>query len=172
MTVTFHRPPCERGRIAPEIACAAWLATRGRDQGGRYGGHEPKDYACARRCGDARTRLTKVSRGRHYGPNEGKEKAPGVRQVDLGQREAIIPGYKTVSMRDIVVQPGAVIPKDTMPNAMVCHITEGGLRVMQNDTEFRVKKGDVWTCTTGTTEQAWNEGDGVAVMRITDLLSA
>jgi quercetin dioxygenase-like cupin family protein len=107
-----------------------------------------------------------------YGPNEGKEKAPGVRQVDLGQREAIIPGYKTVSMRDIVVQPGAVIPKDTMPNAMVCHITEGGLRVMQNDTEFRVKKGDVWTCATGTTEQAWNEGNGVAVMRITDLLSA
>jgi quercetin dioxygenase-like cupin family protein len=59
-----------------------------------------------------------------------------------------------------------------MTNAMVCHITEGGLRVLQNGNEFRVQKGDVWTCAIGTTEQAWNKGNSTAIMRITDLLSA
>ena len=28
---------------------------------------------------------------------------------------------------------------------------------MQNGQEFRVKKGDVYTCATGTTEEDWNE---------------
>jgi quercetin dioxygenase-like cupin family protein len=107
-----------------------------------------------------------------YGPDEGKELVPGVRQVDLSQREALISGYETVSMRDIVVQPGASIPKSAMENDMVCHMTEGELQVVQNGEEFTAKKGDVWTCATGTEEQAENMGDVVAIMRVTDLLSA
>ena len=107
-----------------------------------------------------------------YGPDEGKELVPGVRQVDLSQREALISGYETVSMRDIVVQPGASIPKSAMENDMVCHMTEGELRVVQNGEEFTAKKGDVWTCATGTEEEAENAGDVVAIMRVTDLLSA
>ena len=42
-----------------------------------------------------------------YGPDEGKELAPGVRQVDLSERESVIPAYKMVKMRDIVIQPGS-----------------------------------------------------------------
>lgn len=107
-----------------------------------------------------------------YGPDEGKEVAPGVRQVDLSKQEAIIPAYKTVSMRDIVFQPGSNTPNNTMKNDMVCHITEGELRVVQNGQEFRPKKGDVWSCAVGTTEQGWNEGEAVAIMRVIDLMTA
>src|SRR5438477_193081 len=42
-----------------------------------------------------------------YRPDEGKEIAPGVRRVDLSKRASEIRGYATVSMRDIVYQPGA-----------------------------------------------------------------
>ena len=56
---------------------------------------------------------------------------------------------------------------------MVCHITEGELSVRQNDKQFTVKKGDVWSCTKGVnTEGTKNSGDTVAVMRIIDLLTA
>jgi quercetin dioxygenase-like cupin family protein len=107
-----------------------------------------------------------------YGPNEGKEVAPGVRVVELGEREAIIPGYKTVKMIDVVFQPGSHAPQETMEHDMVCHMTEGELRIMQNGKEFMVKKGDVYTCAKGTTEEDWNEGDVVAVMRVTELMAA
>jgi quercetin dioxygenase-like cupin family protein len=93
--------------------------------------------------------------------------------VDLSKQESLIPGYKTVSMRDIVFQPGSNTPNNTMMNDMVCHITEGELRVVQNDQqEFTAKKGDVWSCAVGTKEQGWNEGDVVAIMRVIDMLPA
>jgi quercetin dioxygenase-like cupin family protein len=107
-----------------------------------------------------------------YSPDEGKEVAPGVRQVDLSKQEAMIPAYKAVSMRDIVFQPGSNTPNNTMKNDMVCHITEGELRVVQDGQEFRPKKGDVWSCAVGTTEQGWNEGEAVAIMRVIDLMTA
>ena len=108
-----------------------------------------------------------------YGPNEGKERGPGVRQVDLGERESSIPAYKTVRLRDIVIQPGAKTPDNMMMNDMLCHITEGELSVVQNEKQFTAKKGDVWTCARGiTTEGTQNKGSAVAVMRIIDLLPA
>jgi hypothetical protein len=108
-----------------------------------------------------------------YGPDEGKELAPGVRQVDLSERESVIPAYKTVKMRDVVIQPGAKTPDNMMKNDMVCHITEGELAVVQNGKEFTAKKGDVWTCAnTDTTEGTQNKGDVVAIMRVTDLMTA
>ncbi len=115
--------------------------------------------------------LSRSAAAETYGPDEGKELVPGVRQVDLGQREAIIPGYETVSMRDIVCQPGSHIPNSAMENDMVCHMTGGELRVVQDGNEFTAKQGDVWTCAKGTEEEAWNEGNAVAIMRVTDLLS-
>jgi hypothetical protein len=42
-----------------------------------------------------------------YGPDEGKELAPGVREVALSVRDSVIPAYKMVKLRDIVIQPGA-----------------------------------------------------------------
>ena len=107
-----------------------------------------------------------------YGPNEGKELTQGVRQVDLGERESLIPAYKKVRLRDIVLQPGAKTPDNAMMNDMLCHMTEGELAVVQNDKQFTVKKGDVWTCAKGiTTEGTQNKGNAVAIMRIIDLLT-
>jgi quercetin dioxygenase-like cupin family protein len=101
----------------------------------------------------------------------GREIAPGVRVVDLGERESILPAYKKLKMRDVVIQPGSATPDNVMMNDMLCHMTEGELAVRQNDNRFVVKKGDVWACAKGiTTEGTRNQGTTVAVMRIIDLL--
>jgi quercetin dioxygenase-like cupin family protein len=103
----------------------------------------------------------------------GKELGPGVRQVDLGERESLIPSYKKVRMRDIIIQPGAMTPEREMMNDMVCHLTEGELAVVQNGKQFTVKEGEVWSCAKGlNTEGTQNKGNTVAVMRIIDLLPA
>jgi quercetin dioxygenase-like cupin family protein len=102
----------------------------------------------------------------------GKELAPGVKQIDFGERDSLIPSYKRVRMRDIVIAPGAQTPERDMMNDMLCHMTEGELAVVQNKKEFTVKKGDVWTCAKGlNTEGTQNKGSVVAVMRIIDLLT-
>lgn len=107
-----------------------------------------------------------------HGPTEGRELGPGVRQVDLGDRASVLPAYKTLRMRDIIVQPGASTPEREMMNDMLCHMTEGELAVVQNDQRFTVKKGDVWACAKGiSTEGTRNAGTAVAVMRIIDLLA-
>jgi quercetin dioxygenase-like cupin family protein len=106
-------------------------------------------------------------------PGAGKELAPGVRQVDLGERPSVIPAYKTLRMRDIVIAPGANTPERDMMNDMLCHMTEGELAVVQNKKEFTVKKGDVWSCAKGlNTEGTQNKSNAVAIMRIIDLLTA
>ena len=108
-----------------------------------------------------------------YGPTEGKEVAPGVRVVALGERASVIPAYATVKLRDVVIQPGAKTPDNVMMNDMLCHLTEGELSVVQNEKTFVVKKGDVWTCTKDdTTEGTQNTGSEVAIMRVIDLLTA
>jgi quercetin dioxygenase-like cupin family protein len=107
-----------------------------------------------------------------YGPNEGKELTQGVRQIDLGERESLIPAYKKVRLRDIVLQPGGRTPDNAMMNDMLCHMTEGELAVVQNDKQFTVRKGDVWTCAKGiSTEGTQNKNNAVAIMRTIDLLT-
>ncbi len=95
---------------------------------------------------------------------------PGVvvRAYD-GETPSLIPGFKTVSMRDVIVQPGSKTMGPAMMNAMICHITEGELRVEQEGKVFSAKKNFVWTCNKDTKEQVSNEGSAVAIMRITDL---
>ena len=103
--------------------------------------------------------------------SEGREVGPGVRQVDLGERESVLPAYKKLKMRDVVIQPGSATPDNVMMNDMLCHMTEGELAVRQNDSHLTAKKGDVWACAKGnTTEGTKNNGSTVAVMRIIDLL--
>ena len=97
--------------------------------------------------------------------------APGVVQRVYGEGPAIIPNFKTVSMRDIIMQPGSKSAGNPMKNAMVCHITEGELRIVQEDKTFTAKKNHVWTCDKGTKEQAFNDGKVVGIMRITDLMA-
>ena len=56
-----------------------------------------------------------------------------------------------------------------MPNDMVCHCAEGELRIKQGaNPEFVAKKGDVWSCNKGITEDTENIGSGVSIMRIID----
>ena len=84
----------------------------------------------------------------------------------------MVPGFKTVSLRDIILQSGSKTPENqVMMNAMVCHITEGELRVVQDGKTFTAKKNFVWTCNKNTKEQASNASNAVAIMRITDLMS-
>ena len=107
-----------------------------------------------------------------YGPDEGKEVAPGVRVVALGERASVIPAYKMVKLRDVVIQPGAKTPDNVMKNDMLCHMTEGELSVVQNEKKFTVKKGDVWTCANAdTTEGTQNTSNAVAIMRVIDLMT-
>ena len=100
------------------------------------------------------------------------EAAKGVKVKILGEGPAMIPGFKTVRLRDMIFQPGSSVSVNTMKNPMVCHITEGELQLTQDGKPFVAKKNFVWTCNTGTTEGATNSGSVVAVMRITDLLTA
>ncbi|MCK1721249.1 hypothetical protein [Bradyrhizobium sp. 141] len=86
-----------------------------------------------------------------------------------GETPSLIPGFKAVSMRDIIMQPASKTMGPPMMNAMVCHITEGELRLEQDEKTFTGKKNFVWTCNKDTKEQAFNDGNVVAIMRITDL---
>ena len=95
---------------------------------------------------------------------------PGVLVRSYGEERSLIPGFKTVTLRDVILQPGAKTKEDTeMMNAMVCHIAEGELRIVQDGRPFTGKKNYVWTCNKGTKEHVINESSAVAIMRITDL---
>src|SRR5262249_22941647 len=106
-------------------------------------------------------------------PIEGKDTSPwpGVVVRSYSESPSIIPGFKTVSMRDIIMQPGSKTAAPPMPNAMVCHILEGELRIDQEGKIFTGKKNFVWTCNKDTKEQTYNDGNVVAIMRITDLMA-
>ena len=96
--------------------------------------------------------------------------APGVVNRVYGETPSIIPGFKTVSLRDIIIQPGSkTVERAMMMDAMVCHITEGELQVVQDGKTFTAKKNFVWTCNKGTIEHSTNTGRVVAIMRVTDL---
>ena len=49
------------------------------------------------------------------------ELAKGVKVKILGEGPAMVPGYKTVRLRDISFQPGSSNPASAMKNPMVCH---------------------------------------------------
>jgi hypothetical protein len=97
---------------------------------------------------------------------------PGVVLREYGQERSIIPGFGTVKLRDIIVQPGATTKENNeMMNAMVCHVTEGELEVVQDGKIIPAKKNYVWSCNKGTKEHVINKGNVVAVMRIIDLIA-
>ena len=88
-----------------------------------------------------------------------------------GETPSMITGFKTVSMRDIIIQPGSKTMGPPMANAMVCHVAEGELQIEQDGKTFTAKKNYVWTCNKNTKEQASNTSGAVAIMRITDLMA-
>ena len=71
---------------------------------------------------------------------------PGVVVRSYGESPSLIPGFKTVSMRDLIMQPGSKTMGPPMPNAMVCHILEGEMRIDQDGKVFTAKKTFCWTC--------------------------
>ena len=96
--------------------------------------------------------------------------AEAVERKTYGDNESMIPGYKRVSLVDVIVQPGKSNGPNRMNNPMICHILEGELEVTQNTGSFTAKKNHVWTCNTGMTEGVANKGTSVAIMRIANLL--
>ena len=59
---------------------------------------------------------------------------PGVVVRTYGDAEtpSLIPGFKTVLMRDVIMQPGSKTAGPPMMNPMVCHILEGEMRIEQD----------------------------------------
>lgn len=109
---------------------------------------------------------------RTYGPNEGKEIAPGVRLVELGKAESTIPAYKTIEMVDIIFQPGKTFSEKSMSADMACHMTQGEVLVKKASKQFTVKEGELYTCVKGEQEDDTNSGSTVAIMRAIILHSA
>jgi hypothetical protein len=113
------------------------------------------------------------ARAAMYGKDEGQEVAPGVRVVRLTEKHAHIPAYQTVSLRDVVFEPGSKIENPSMRNDMVCHTIEGALYIDNGGgDEFDAPTGQVWSCAKDQYESAENRGDVPAVMRIIDLIEA
>jgi hypothetical protein len=114
-----------------------------------------------------------------YRPDEGKELAPGVRLVEVSEREAmhgrdaVLPAYKRIKVVDIVFQPKVTHKDDAMRNDMVCQCVEGEMRLDHRDGHpFTVKKNDVWTCVKGEPEDTENIGNSAAIMRVINLITA
>ena len=120
----------------------------------------------------ASTAVVKPAAAQTMDPLAGKDAspAPGVVVRTFGEESSLIPGFKTVAMRDVILQPGAQTQENAvMMNAMICRIPEGELRVVQDEKTFTAKKNYAWTCNKGTVEHVVDDSDAVAVMRILDL---
>jgi len=107
-----------------------------------------------------------------YGPDEGTELSPGVRLIEVGTRESVIPAYKSIQVVDIVFQPGAVEAESEMTDDMVCYITAGEFTISKGGEEFTVKEGDIYTCAKGKPDGATNTSNVVGVHRIAILKAA
>jgi hypothetical protein len=115
---------------------------------------------------------TSAAAAEAYEADFGMEVAPGVRQVELGNRVSTLPTYKAISMRDIVFQPRANTYDPAVQNDMICHITDGYLRVRQGESEWVAKKGTgPWTSAKGTRISYRNIGQEVAIVRVIDLVA-
>jgi quercetin dioxygenase-like cupin family protein len=96
--------------------------------------------------------------------------ATGVERKVLKEVDSNIPGYAKIRVRDVIFQPGASTPTNTMENDMVCETTEGTLEVTKDGQTFTAPKGTLWTCRKGGTELTANKGTTVAIMHVIDLL--
>ena len=115
---------------------------------------------------------TPARAAKQYGPNDGKEIAPGVRVVEVGTGNADISAYKSIAIVDVVFQPGAHAPAMVMDNDMVCTIAAGEFTINKVDKEFKLKEGDMYTCAKGKTDEATNTSAVVGVHRIAVLIPA
>lgn len=106
-----------------------------------------------------------------YGPEDGEEVMPGIRQVKLGEFPATFGGYAKAVVSDYIYAPGVVEPSSAMPNDMICQIVEGELlTTLRGEEPSTSKVGRLWTCAKDALEANTNETDAIAVMRVIDLL--
>ncbi len=136
-------------------------------QGGSHERHESSVGFGTRSGGNRRDASAHVGKPglakKEYGPNDGKEVQPGVRIVELGTFNSDIPAYKSISMIDIVFQPGAVFPETVMDNDMMCYIAAGEFMIKKADQEVTVKEGEMYTCAKGKTDMATNTSNVVGI---------
>ena len=85
--------------------------------------------------------------------------------------DSMVPGFSKVRLREMTYAPGAG-GKAKMQNAMICECSQGSLDITADDKKFKVKKGDVWTCSAGMIEAVSNSGSTPATMRVFDLLNS
>jgi hypothetical protein len=107
-----------------------------------------------------------------YGPEDGKEILPGIREIDLGEWPVNFATYKKATVADYVFAPGSGFPNEAMKNDMVCQILEGEVWVKQGDLEYTAKTGHVFACAKDSFEEDKNQGSVAAVMRVINLLPA
>jgi hypothetical protein len=107
-----------------------------------------------------------------YGPDDGKEILPGIRQVDLGKWPVSFATYKTAVATDYIFAPGSGFPNEAMKNDMICQMLEGEVWVKQGENEYTAKTGHVFACAKDSFEEDKNQGSAAAVMRVIDLLPA
>lgn len=106
-----------------------------------------------------------------YGPHQGKELAPGVREVFIAKCEPGFASYRWVWVTDQIFEPGAVLPAAVAVNDMLCHMLGGLLRVKAGDREFVAKKDDLWALPKGRLARRANTGAEAAIVRVIDLLN-
>jgi hypothetical protein len=108
-----------------------------------------------------------------YEADRGEEIAPGIRQIDLGSHVSPLPGYKMISMRDLVFQPKTNTYDPAAPNDMVCHLIEGILIVTQDGSaQYAQSYTGPWTSRRGIKTAYRNAFQDVAILRIIDLIAA
>jgi hypothetical protein len=107
-----------------------------------------------------------------YEADRGTEIAPGVRQIELGSRVSALLSYKMISMRDVIFQPGTNTYDPAPPNDMVCHVTDGTLKVTQGGSDWFSKSGTgPWASVRGLKIVYRNVHQDVAILRIIDLVA-
>lgn len=98
------------------------------------------------------------------------EAASEVQIKVLNEGESLVPGFKTVRVREATWAPGVAQKERPMKNYMVCEMMAGELDVTVDGQQITRKQGDVWTCKPGQMISDINKGKAAAVMRVVDLL--
>ena len=100
---------------------------------------------------------------------------PGVKVRAYGEAESMIPGFKSVKVFDVIMEPGSKTPEATSPMtaAMVCQMVKGEMRLLrEGGQDATVKENEVWTCNVGKKELGQNDTKAVVIMRVIALTPA
>lgn len=106
-----------------------------------------------------------------YGPESGTELAPGVREVQLDEREIELGAYRRIVLVDLIFQPGAGIVVDPVPADAVYLGRSGLLRIELDERGSFVLKSDrLLGASRGAVGRLSNPGAEPAVLRVVELL--